>query len=133
MVPVSLSGSYPFAVLNGSRTISPEATSHHLREPAGTRLRVQSPSHFLSQSLRVDGSAAQPFEYSAPGLGTLDVRSVQETCDVVVAGRKLGNPPVIVRQIAAGAYRIDIVCGGETVKSHYATVRAGQTYVAAIR
>jgi serine/threonine-protein kinase len=133
MVPVSLSGSYPFAVLNGSRTISPEATSHHLREPAGTRLRVQSPSHFLSQSLRVDGSAAQPFEYSAPGLGTLAVRSVQETCDVVVAGRKLGNPPVIVRQIAAGAYRIDIVCGGETVKSHYATVRAGQTYVAAIR
>lgn len=133
MVSVSLSGGYPFAVLDGSRTISQPATSHTLKQPAGKTLRVQAPAHFLNEPVRVEGTSSKPFEYDAPGLGTLDVRSVQETCDVVIAGRKLGNPPIIVREIAAGPYKIDIVCGGETVKSHYATVRAGQTYVAAIR
>ena len=61
------------------------------------------------------------------------MRSAQETCDVVIGGRTLGNPPLVIPEIAAGQYLVDISCGGEVVKSHYATVRAGQTYVAAIK
>ena len=52
---------------------------------------------------------------------------------MVIADRKLGNPPLVIQEIAAGQYRVYISCAGEVVKSHYATVRAGQTYVAAIK
>ncbi len=132
-VNVSLTAGYPFEVLDGAKSISAAATSHELKQPAGKTLRVQAPQYFLSQTVRIEGSPTQPFEYAAPGLGSLDVRSVEETCEVVIGSRKLGNPPLVIKEIAAGSYKVDIVCGGDVVKSHYATVRAGQTYVAAIR
>jgi serine/threonine-protein kinase len=132
-VSVSLTGGYPFEVFDGAKSVSAAATSHELKEPAGKALRVQAAPYFLSQTVRVEGSSNQPFEYAAPGLGSLDVRSAQETCDVVIGTRKLGNPPLVVKEIAAGSYKVDIVCGSDVVKSHYATVRAGETYVAAIR
>ena len=94
---------------------------------------LRAPDHFLNQTVRVEGSTNQPFEFGVPGLGTLDVRSVQETCEVAIGTKKLGNPPLVVKEIAAGSYKVDLVCGTDVVKSHYATVRAGQTYVAAIR
>lgn len=128
-----MSGNYPFAVVDGTRTMSPPATSHELKVPAGKVLQVQSPEHFLSQTVRVAGSPTQPFDYAAPGLGNLDVRSAQETCEVEIAGKNLGNPPLVVKDMAAGSYKVDLVCAGATVKTHYATVRAGQTFVAVIR
>jgi hypothetical protein len=133
MVSVSLNGNYPFEVFDGNKSISPAATTHDLKQPAGKSLRVSAPQYFLNQTIRVDGSSNQPFEWATPGLGSMDVRSQQETCEVVIAGKKLGNPPLSIKEIAAGQYKVDLVCGGDTIKSHYATVRAGQTYVAAIR
>jgi serine/threonine protein kinase len=133
LVTVTLNGNYPFEVFDGTKSISPAATNHELKQPAGKALRVSAPQYFLNQTIRVDGSANQPFEWATPGLGSMDVRSVQETCEVVIAGRKLGNPPLSIKEIAAGQYKVDLVCAGDTVKSHYATVRAGQNYVAAIR
>jgi serine/threonine-protein kinase len=133
LVAVTLTGNYPFEVFDGNRSISSADTSHELKQPAGKSLRLSAPQYFLSQTVRVDGSASNPFDFAAPGLGGLDVRSAQETCDVMIGNRKLGNPPLVIKEIAAGQYKVDLVCAGETVKSHYATVRAGQTYVAAIR
>ena len=133
MVSVTMTGGYPFEVFDGARSISPAATSHDLKQPAGKTLRVQAAPYYLSQTVRVEGSPTQPFEFAAPGLGSLDIRSAQETCDVMIGSRKLGNPPLVLKEIAAGSYKVDIVCGGEVVKSHYATVRPGQNYVAAIR
>lgn len=133
MVSVTLTGGYPFEVMDGGRSISPAATSHELRQPAGKALTVRSSQYFLNQTVRVEGSVNQPFEFAVPGLGSLDVRSVQETCDVVIQNKKLGNPPLVVKEIAAGSYKVDLVCGTDVVKSAYATVRAGSTYVAAIR
>jgi hypothetical protein len=133
VVAVTLTGNYPFEVFDGNRSISSADTSHELKQPAGKSLRLSAPQYFLNQTVRVDGSASNPFDFSAPGLGGLDVRSAQETCDVMIGTRKLGNPPLSIKEIAAGQYKVDLVCAGETVKSHYATVRAGQTYVAAIR
>jgi hypothetical protein len=120
-------------VFDGSRSISATATTHELKQPAGKALRIAAPQYFLSQTVRVEGSANQPFEWATPGLGGLDVRSAQETCEIVIGGRKLGNPPLMIKEIAAGQYKVDLVCGTETVKSYFATVRAGQTSVAAIR
>jgi serine/threonine-protein kinase len=132
-VPVALAGGYPFAVLDGGREISPASAAHDLKIPAGKTLVLSAPQYFLRQTVRIDGTATAGFEWNAPGLGKLDVRSAQETCDVMIGDRKLGNPPLVVPEIAAGQYRVDISCAGEVVKSHFATVRAGQTYVAAIR
>ena len=133
MVAVSMAGGYPFEVLDGGKVISPSNTAHELKAAAGRTLVISAPKYLLRQSVRVEGTAAQGFDWAAPGLGKLDVRSAQETCDVVIGDRKLGNPPLVIQEIAAGQYRIDISCAGEVVKSHYATVRAGQTYVAAIK
>jgi hypothetical protein len=120
-------------VLDGSRVISQAGTAHDLKLAAGKTLVLSAPKYFLKQTVRVEGTPGQGFDWSAPGLGKLDVRSVQETCEVMIGNQKLGNPPLVIDQIAAGQYRVDISCAGEVVKSHYATVRAGQTYVAAIR
>jgi hypothetical protein len=133
MVPVTLAGTYPFEVLDGGRIISDAKTAHELKLAAGKTLVLSAAKYFLRQTVRVEGTPGQPFDWSVPGLGKLDVRSAQETCDVVIGDRKLGNPPLVIDQIAAGQYRVDISCAGEVVKSHYATVRPGQTYVAAIR
>lgn len=132
-VPVSLSGGYPFAVLDGGRELSAASTSHQLKVGAGRSLVLSAPKYFLRQTVRVEGSSSQGFDWEAPGLGKLDVRSPQETCEVMIGDRKLGNPPLVIQEIAAGQYKVDISCAGEVVKSHYATVRPGQTYVAAIR
>lgn len=133
MVSVTLTGGYPFEVLDGARTISPAATSHELKQPAGKALQVRAPQYFLNQTVRVEGSVNQPFDFAVPGLGSLDVRSVQETCEVVIGSKKLGNPPLVVKEIAAGSYKVDLVCGSDVVKSAYATVLAGRPSVAAIR
>jgi hypothetical protein len=130
---VSLAGGYPFEVLDGSKVISEASTAHDLKLAAGKTVVLSAPKYFLRQTVRVEGGPGQGFDWSAPGLGRLDIRSAQETCDVIIGDRKLGNPPLVVDQIAAGQYRVDISCAGEVVKSHYATVRAGQTYVAAIK
>jgi len=132
MITVSLTGGYPFEVLDGRKSVSAEATSHELKQPAGKSLQLVAPRYFLNQAVKVDGSSPS-FEFSVPGLGGLDVRSAQETCDVMIGDRSLGNPPLLVNEIAAGAYKVDLSCGGTVVKSHYATIRPGQTYVAAIR
>jgi hypothetical protein len=133
MVSVTLTGGYPFEVMDGSRSISAAATSHELKQPAGKTLVLRAPQYFLNQSVRIEGSVNQPFEFAVPGLGSLDVRSVQETCDVAIGSRMLGNPPLVVKEIAAGSYKVDLVCGSDIVKSAYAKVDAGRTAVAAIK
>jgi hypothetical protein len=133
MVQVNLTGNYPFAVMDGGRTISPAATSHTLRQPNGKALQIFAADHFLSQSVKVEGGAGQPFEFTAPGLGSLDVRASQETCDIVLMGKNLGNPPVSVKDIAAGSYKLDLKCGAEVVKSAFATVLPNRNAVAVIR
>ncbi len=133
LVPVSMAGGYPFEILDRGKVVSPASEAHDLKLAAGTSVVINAPKYFLRQTVRIEGTPSQGFDWAAPGLGKLDVRSAQETCEVVIADRKLGNPPLVIQDIAAGQYRVDIACGGDVVKSHYATVRAGQTYVAAIK
>jgi serine/threonine protein kinase len=132
-IGVTLTGGYPFEVVDGQRVISAAATSHELKQQVGKALLLRAPQYFLSQTVRVEGSANQPFEFAVPGLGSLAVRSTQETCDVSIQNKKLGNPPLTVKEIAAGSYKVDLVCGSDVVKSAYATVQAGHESVVPIR
>jgi hypothetical protein len=52
---------------------------------------------------------------------------------VAIQNKKLGNPPLTVKEIAAGSYKVDLVCGSDVVKSAYATVQAGHESVVPIR
>jgi len=119
--------------VDGAKVISAAATSHELKQPVGKSLQLRAPQYFLNQTVRVEGSANQPFEFAVSGLGSLAVRSVQETCDVEIQSKKLGNPPLTIKEIAAGSYKVDLVCGTDVVKSAYATVQAGHESVVAIR
>jgi hypothetical protein len=132
-IGVTLTGGYPFEVVDGQKVISAAATSHELKQQVGKALLLRAPQYFLNQTVRVEGSANQPFEFAVPGLGSLAVRSNQETCDVAIQDKKLGNPPVTVKEIAAGSYKVDLVCGSDVVKSAYATVQAGHESVVPIR
>ena len=132
-IEVTLTGGYAFEVVDGSRVISAAATSHELKQQVGKALLLRAPQYFLNQTVRVEGSANQPFEFAVPGLGSLAVRSTQETCDVAIQNKKLGNPPLTVKEIAAGSYKVDLVCGSDVVKSAYATVQAGHESVVPIR
>jgi serine/threonine-protein kinase len=132
-IEVTLTGGYPFEVVDGQKVISAAATSHELKQQVGKALTLRAPQYFLNQTVRVEGSANQPFEFAVPGLGSLAVRSTQETCDVAIQSKKLGNPPLTVKEIAAGSYKVDLVCGSDVVKSAYATVQAGHESVVPIR
>ena len=133
MVPVNMAGGYPFEVLDGGRVISAASAAHDFKAPAGKSLVISAPKYFLRQTVRVDGTPTRGFDWQAPGLGKLTVRSPMETCEVVIGDRKLGNPPLTIEEIAAGQYRVEINCGGNVEKSQLAIVSPGQTYVAAIR
>lgn len=133
MVPVNMAGGYPFEVLDGGKVISAASAAHDFKAPAGRALVVSAPKYFLRQTVRVDGTPTRGFDWQAPGLGKLTVRSPMETCEVVIGDRKLGNPPLTIEEIAAGQYRVEINCGGNVEKSQLAIVSPGQTYVAAIR
>ena len=134
MVPVTLEATFPFAVLDGGRQISAAATSHELSQPAGKSLTLSAPDFLLRQTVRVDGAPGKPFDYTLPNPGTVDVRTAPEwsTCDVVIEGKNLGQPPISKQAIASGPHRIDIVCGGQAVKSEFANIVPGQPYVARI-
>lgn len=133
MVPVSMAGGYPFQVLDGGKEISGSSATHEFKAAAGKALVVSAPKYFLRQTVRVEGTPGQGFDWTAPGLGKLDVRSAQETCEVMIGERKLGNPPLTIPEIAAGQYKVDISCANQVVQSYFATVRAGQTSVALIK
>jgi eukaryotic-like serine/threonine-protein kinase len=132
-IAVTLTGGYAFEVLDGSKVISPAATSHELKQQVGKALVLRAPQYFLNQTVRVEGSANQPFEFAVPGLGSMAIRSTQETCDVSIQNQKLGNPPLTIKEIAAGSYKVDLVCGSDVVKSAYGTVQAGHESLVAIR
>ncbi len=134
MVPVTLQATFPFAVLDGGRQISAAATSHELSQPSGKSLVLSAPDFLLRQTVRVEGSANKPFDVTLQNPGTVDVRTTPDwaTCDVVIEGRNLGQPPIVKQAIASGPHRIDILCGGQVVKSEFVTIVPGQPLVARI-
>jgi len=110
-VPVAIRSAYPVDVWSGSQTISRSKENHQLNLPTGTRLRITAGEYLLNDSVTV---SAKGLEYSAPALGRLTVLTKFETCNVKVGDRVLGFPPISRMQVAAGQYRVDIVCAGGT-------------------
>ena len=111
-VPVSISGGYDFEVMDGSRVISAAARSHTLPPQVnGKTLRLVSADVFLDHSVKVDGSADNPFEYTAPGLGRIQLRAARGDCKAMIGKKDIGEGPWPKPiPAAAGSYQISLVC-----------------------
>jgi serine/threonine protein kinase len=111
-VPVSMNGGYDFEVWDGSRMISAAARSHQLPPQAnGRTLRLVAPAVFLDHQVKVDGSADNPFEYTAPGLGRIQLRASRGDCKAMIGKNDLGfGPWPKPIPAAAGTYQINLVC-----------------------
>ena len=110
-VAVTISGGYEFAVMDGSRTISAAARSHELPlQPNGKTLRLVAPDVFLDHSFKVAGDSDNKFEYTAPGLGKLQIRAANGACKAMIGKKDLGFGPWAEMPVAAGDYRVDLIC-----------------------
>jgi serine/threonine protein kinase len=111
-VAVVITGGYDFEVWDGSRKISEAARSHELpRQVNGRTLRLVAPDVFLDHAFKVDGSADNQFEYTAPGLGRIQLRAFNDACRAVIGKKDLGEGPWPKPiPMAAGVYQINLVC-----------------------
>jgi len=126
-VAVSVEGAYPFAILDGSRVLSPAATSHQLTVAAGRKVRLVAAEYSLNQTVAIEENADRRVDIQAPALGKLTIRSSQETCTVKIGDRDLGYPPVNNVAIAGGSYQIDLVCPNGRNKSEFVNIVGGQS------
>jgi len=125
-VRLTISGAYPFEVLQGTRVISPAATNHTVTvQPGGGAVSARSREYLLTAPISVDFQRPQ-MELTLPAPGTLAVFSAVETCTVVVDGQELGFPPIPSKAIAAGAHVVALKCPDGKEETRKVTVAAGQ-------
>jgi serine/threonine-protein kinase len=130
-VQVSISAPYPVEVWNGSQSLGRAADSHRLRIEPGTRLRIAARNYLLNDTITVPG---RNFEYRAPAVGYLTVLTNFETCEVRVSGQTLGAPPITKLPVAAGQYRVEVICpDGQNPPGQFVTVNPNETETARIR
>jgi len=125
-VRLTISGAFPFEVLQGTRVISPAATSHTVTvQPGGGVVSARSREYLLSAPINVDFQRSQ-LDLTLPAPGTLAVFSAVETCSVVVDGQELGFPPIPSKTIAAGQHVVALKCPDGKEETRKITVAAGQ-------
>ncbi len=127
---VTLSGSYPFEVLDGSRVIGESASEHTLTIAGPRVLRLRNSDYLLDYSVRVDTGRTSA---TPPDLGRLTIRTPLETCNVWVGGRDLGYPPITEQKLAGGNYRVEIKCPDGVTKADTVTVDPGKLTTKVIR
>jgi hypothetical protein len=125
-VPVTIKSEYPVEVFSGTQRLAGAESSHSLTVPAGSRLRVVSNEYLLDTGFTVSN---KPVEYTTPGSGRLTVLTGKyETCNVKIGARLLGFPPITRLPVAAGQYRVDLVCqGGTNPPGQFVTITPNET------
>ena len=127
-IVVALSAAYPFEVRDGSRVVSPAATSHEIpAQSNGRTLRLLAADVFLDHPVKIDGNADNRFEYSPPGLGRINIRAARGDCKAMIGKRDLGFQPWPPLQVAAGDYRVELICPDGLNPFQQVTVVQGRT------
>jgi len=125
-VTVVVRGSYPFEVVTREGT-SPASDRHELTVIAGQTIRLRSPEVFLDRGVALPARAGRQ-GLSAPGLGTLEVRttSALESCLVAIEGREVDYPTGLRVSIVAGAHLVSLVgCPDGQTRQQPVRVEAG--------
>jgi hypothetical protein len=124
-VQLTVTGSYPFELVQGTMVISPSAPTHTLTvQPAG-RVTARSREMLLSLPLGFRFDRAQ-FKTTVPDPGVLAVFSVVETCIVSVDGQELGFPPIPSKPLASGSHTVTLACPDGKGDSQKVTVAPGE-------
>jgi hypothetical protein len=127
-IVVALSAAYPFEVRDGSRVVSAAATSHELAGQAnGRTLRLMAAEVMLDHPVKIDGGDDNRFEYSPPGLGRINIRAARGDCKAMIGKRDLGFGPWPPLQVAAGDYRVELICPDGLNPFQQVTVVQGRT------
>jgi serine/threonine protein kinase len=127
-VAVLLSAAYPFEVRDGSRVLSAAATTHELSgQSNGRTLRLVAPELFLDHPVKIDGGDDNRFEYSPPGLGRINIRAARGDCKAMIGKRDIGFQPWPPIAVAAGDYRVELVCPDGLNPFQQITVVQGRT------
>jgi serine/threonine-protein kinase len=126
LVKVSIAGSYPFQVLDGTREISGSDTSHQVSVPEGHIVALKAENYLLDYKVRIAGGPDRAMEIRAPELGRVTIRSSLETCRVFLNGFDVGIPTISM-QMAAQIYSVQLKCpDGQTINGPSIHVLAGQ-------
>jgi serine/threonine-protein kinase len=129
---VSLSGPYPFEVVDGGRVVSPAAARHEFTLPGPRTIRLRSTEFLLDVPFRADSSSGR-VSHVIPEPGRLAVRTPLETCKVSIDNQEIGYPPIAERQVAAGTHHVALLCPDGNDKTATVSVSPGQLRVEVIR
>lgn len=124
-VHVTIRGAYAYQVAVGSRVLAAN-DAHQFTVQGRQTIRLTASEYFLNRTIQVDPRGGTRQEFSAPALGTLEVRSASyESCMVSIAGREVDYPTVRV-SLAAGTYMVRLVkCPDGQTRQQEAIVVAG--------
>ena len=126
-VAVTISGTYPFEVWDGSRLLSSAARAHQLPlQSNGKTLRLVASDVFLEQQIRVDGGDDRRFEHSAPALGRIEIRATRGECKAMIGKSDVGYGPWPPRNAVVGEHRVTLVCPDHQNPVQHVTVTQGR-------
>jgi hypothetical protein len=127
-VRLTLNGSYPFEVLQGTKVIDGPSNHHELTvQPGAGAVVVRNAEMMLSSTIPVDYQRSS-MDATVPASGTLAVFASLETCKVSVDGQDLGFPPIAPKRIASGSHSVALKCPDDNKKdeTRRITVTAGE-------
>lgn len=123
-VKVTVTGAFPFELVQGNQVISASATSHSLTvQPAGP-VTARSREMLLNSPLAISFDRAQA-DVTLPAPGVLAIFSAVETCTVEVDGQDLGFPPIPRKAIASGSHTVKLTCPDGKGETRRVTVAPG--------
>ena len=131
-IAVTVSGSYPFEVLDGSRVISAASTRHEFSVPGPRVLRLRAADYMLDAPLRAESGSGR-VSYTVPEPGRLTIRTPLETCEVSINNKEIGFPPISDQKLAAGNYRVQLSCPDGSERKVSVTIAPGQPHTEVIR
>jgi hypothetical protein len=128
-VRLTVTGAFPFELVQGSRVISPASMRHELTvQPSGS-VTARSREMLLNMPLGVNFERARA-DITVPAPGVLAIFSAVETCTVGVDGDDLGFPPIPRKAIASGNHTVTLKCPDGKGETRRITVAPGEKVTA---
>jgi hypothetical protein len=128
-VRLTVTGTFPFELVQGSKVISPASLRHELTvQPSGI-VTARSRQMLLNMPLGVNFERARA-DITVPAPGVLAVFSAVETCTVGVDGEDLGFPPIPRKDIASGNHTVTLKCPDGKGETRRVTVAPGEKVTA---
>jgi eukaryotic-like serine/threonine-protein kinase len=131
---VSLDADYPFEVWSDSSRLSAAAVSHRLAAAPLSFIILRAPQYFVEHRVQLKGTE---FSHTLPKLGRLDLRvaNAMSSCPMTITRLAAGRGAVAKQfdeapggplLLAAGQYRIDVVCANGLRGSRTTGILSGQ-------